>query len=303
MKENELLVNFPKQIKATYSDFVFIIKACLYINKARSDFVFLNMRNTRYFSTNLLVILYFSFVEWINEEKNVCVMLPNGENIYGEKAIYSIFNCYARDKRAFFKPRFISAANSREKEDVLLKYLKRIELENYNIVKTLISEIFANIEMHTENKIGCISGHFLEEKNTIIVSIANTGYSIAKQLENKRGMIFEDDFSALMWSLKKNNSTRNSGELGGLGLYLLRKYLYELKGQASIITGKCYLELDDKCFRIDNENIIQIKEKRDLDFEFQGTIITLHIPYLIKKIDNMYNEDFPTINLLDIMEK
>ena len=36
-------------------------------------------------------------------------------------------------------------------------------------------------------------------------------------------MIFKSDFEALIWALKKTNTTRNEDESGGLGLYLLRK--------------------------------------------------------------------------------
>ena len=135
----------------------------------------------------------------------------------------------------------------------------------------------------------------------LAVSVANTDYSIAKQLEIKKGMVFADDLSALEWTLKKSNSTRDDKEAGGLGLYLLRKYIYELGGSAIILSGNSYIELDNRCFEPKAENFIIYKTRTVLKEEYKGTIITLFIPYVVKKVELKENDDIITISLWDFL--
>ena len=297
-----LFIDCPKQLKNSFKTYSFLLQAQIKMQKFSEKIIMWNMSNTKVFDVNFLSVMYFIFEEQWRNGKDIFAYLPNKVAYNGKNILLSIFNYYAEDKRSFFKPRQISTKNIRETEDVLLKYLKKLELEKYDIIKTLISEIFANIKMHTENKVGYITGQYCKEENVIIVSIANADYSIARQLEMKRGMIFEDDASALLWTLKKSNSTRDELETGGLGLYLLRKYIYQLEGSAAILSGKCYLEFDGECFNPNAENAIIIKEQQKIIEEFQGTIITLTIPYVVKKKDSVKKRaEIKNINLLDMV--
>lgn len=51
---------------------------------------------------------------------------------------------------------------------------------------------------------------------------------------------------------------------GGLGLYLLRKYIHELHGECTIVTGNCFLRLDETCFNSINVNQIFFVEYKKL---------------------------------------
>lgn len=283
LEEVSLAIIFPKQLINELNTYVFFDNILNFLQKPNQTALILDMSSTEYFDTSLLAALYLMFNEKNSYSKKISVMLPNGDKIDDYKIVYAIFNFYAFDKRSFYKPRYIGQNNARETEDLLLKYLKRINLRDYDLVKIIISELIANIKMHTDTKKGYVAGHISSREKELRVSIANGEYSIAEQLKIKANMVFEDDKSAVLWSLKKTNSTRNEKESGGLGLYLLRKYIYALKGAVSILSGRCYLKFDYTCFDPLRVNIIEVNEIVECDFVFNGTIINLFIPY---EVDN-----------------
>lgn len=115
-------------------------------------------------------------------------------------------------------------------------------------------------------------------------------------------MIFEDDFSAIVWALKKSTSTRDKEETGGLGLYLLRKYICQLNGKGIILSGACCLEFDYLCYNEEAENSLIFRANKQLEYGFSGTIITLFIPFVICTSENKMGEVKEEIDLLEIME-
>lgn len=302
MNKDIKVIPFPKQLNTNYKTFIFLKNASKFIiNNPKNDII-LDLSNTKFFSTNLLAVMGFWFGRAEKSNQDLHVVLPNKKVFSGEKSIQAIFNFFATDKRAFFKPRQISEEKTRETEDILLKYLKNLKLLEYDLVKTIISEIFVNIKMHTEQQVGFFSGDYSVQNNEIVISIVNEEYSIPDQLRIKRGMIFGEDIEAIIWTLKKSNSTRDKSESGGLGLYLLRKYISQIGGKVSIVSGTSYIELDESCYNENNENEIIINDYYLLDEKFNGTMITLHVPY--RKNTDQIIEDairMVNINLLDIL--
>lgn len=246
-----------------------------------------DMTNTKVFETNLLSMLSFIFEKAYKNQKQIYIFLPNGFWFEYKESVIGIFNYYSQDKKAFFKPRKVGYRNVRETEDVIIKYLRSLKLKEYAKIKILISEMIANIKMHTIYKEGVIAGDYLAKLNQIVFSIANYDYSIKKQLLWKRGLEFSSDFEAIVWCLRKSNSSRNDEESGGLGLYLLRKYISELSGKVSILSGTCYVELDGSCYDKNDENRVEIQKSETLKSDYQGTIITIYIPYDVDTDDEL----------------
>ena len=229
----------------------------------------------------------FIFEKAYKNQKQIYIFLPNGFWFEYKESVIGIFNYYSQDKKAFFKPRKVGYRNVRETEDVIIKYLRSLKLKEYAKIKILISEMIANIKMHTIYKEGVIAGDYLAKLNQIVFSIANYDYSIKKQLLWKRGLEFSSDFEAIVWCLRKSNSSRNDEESGGLGLYLLRKYISELSGKVSILSGTCYVELDGSCYDKNDENRVEIQKSETLKSDYQGTIITIYIPYDVDTDDEL----------------
>lgn len=148
-------------------------------------------------------------------------------------------------------------SNVREVEDLLIKYLKKLDLQEYDKIKIIISEIKANIQMHVaesdDSCKGYISAYHDVTNEKIIISIANNIRGIKDTLELKK-MVFNNELDAINWCLKKRNSTRKEEEVGGLGLYLLRKYLAEIGGSMSIISGNTYVYFKNQLYNLKSEN-------------------------------------------------
>ena len=144
MSKSEYVIEWPKSIDNNWKGYSFCEKLQANMNNSKSSVIVWDMRNTKSFSTNLVAFLYFIIEKQKEQGKNIVLWLSDKDKHDGEKVIHQIFQNYASGMRSFFKPRMISTDNVRETEDVLLKYLKQLNLKNYNIIKTLISELFAN---------------------------------------------------------------------------------------------------------------------------------------------------------------
>lgn len=299
-KEDSLIIYCPKSMISNEQTFTFLLDAHAKGLKCKESTMIWNMVSTKVFETNLLSLMFYIFEELANKKGNVCYQLPNGNTYYYKASVMDIFNFYAADKRSFYKPRKVGIKNLRETEDLLLKYLKCLNLREYVIIKTLISEIIANVKMHTIYREGMISGSFSKTENRIILSIANYDFSIPNQIKYKMKAEFSSDYDAIIWSLKKANSTRNSDESGGLGLYLLRKYISQLKGKASILSGDCYLEIGEESYNVLDENRIEILSYKNLKDAYAGTIITIYIPYYVYDRDVIEEEELLNIDIIDI---
>ena len=138
--ENELYkeivyVSFPKEIINNQRSFEFFMEKVQFLQKIEMKVVLFDFSYTKYFETNLLVILSYIFEELEKRKNNIQVKLRNQNLMHGSKVIHKIFSYYSVDRRPFFKVRHIGICNSRETEDVLVKYLREINLREYNIVK------------------------------------------------------------------------------------------------------------------------------------------------------------------------
>lgn len=304
MNQNQLTIECPRVLTNNLRTYSFLLNAEKIIAQSERGCIVWNMIHTKIFRTNLLAMLHFIFQKSVDLGKTITIKLPHREvfyTVYSSKSLFEIFKYYSSDQRAFFKPRFIGDSNLRETEDILLKYLKRLNLFHYEIIKTIMSELFANIKMHTKNYSGFISADVIKQNNHIVFSIVNGDYSLPYQLELERNMVFETDLNAILWALKKSNSTRKDNESGGLGLYLLRKYIHQIQGEIIICSGHCFLKLDASCFDPNDDKKINIKEYAYIPNEFNGTAITINVPYIIEKQKEQRDivNDF---NLLDILE-
>ena len=281
-------IMLSNNIKNDKKSYVFLIELICKIEQVKEKDIILNLSNTKCINTNLLALLYIAIS--VAEQHNIYMdfLLPDKVLYKGYDAIYSIFNYYTdgQSRIDFFKPRcVVEDSNIKELENMLTKYILDLKLREVEKIQIILSELIANIKMHVGYNSNCKGyiGACVEDsgnsKKYLYITIANNCKSIKGiLLDNK--MEFNTDVEAIFWTLKKTNSTRNDKETGGIGLYLLRKFIKQLEGKIIIASGKVIISMDENCYIEENENFIEVKEKINLNAYFNGTIITIIVPYI-----------------------
>lgn len=261
--------------------------------------IIFDFSKTKIFACNFLSIIAIIINSAEQRNISVAIKLPNDNKQITSSIPIKCFNYYANHKKSFFKPRLIIGnSNPKEVEDLLTKYLIESGIKDYSKLQTLLSELIANIKMHVithvKNCYGYIASYVMPQEQMLYITIVNDGKSIKEILANNK-IIFDNDEDALRWALKKTNSTRKDDESGGLGLYLLRKYTYELNGSIIICSGSSIVCMDKNCYTPDNENEILFQINDQLLSYFHGTAITICIPY-VESLNTDYETEAIDIN-------
>ena len=261
--------------------------------------IIFDFSKTKVFACNFLSIIAIIINSAEQRNISVAIKLPNDNKLITSSIPIKCFNYYANHKKSFFKPRLIIGnSNPKEVEDLLTKYLIESGIKDYSKLQTLLSELIANIKMHVithvEDCYGYIASYVMPQEQILYITIVNDGKSIKEILANN-AIIFDNDEDALRWALKKTNSTRKDDESGGLGLYLLRKYTYELNGSIIICSGSSIVRIDKNCYTPDNENEILFQINNQLLSYFHGTAITICIPY-VESLNTDYKTEAIDIN-------
>ena len=166
-------------------------------------------------------------------------------------------------------------------------------------LKRIISELVANVNMHGNPKNVYICGYYDIINNLIKVSIFSLGITIRQNIESNTKYNFSNDETALLWSIKKSNSTRKDEEIGGLGLYLTRKYMCEMGGRVDISSGKSVIienkNMDKYNIDIDKEANVSIKKLKSF---IPGCVTTL-----IMNFEEVNSEDISDNNVMKEFEK
>ena len=99
--------------------------------------------------------------------------------------------------------RKIRSNTQHEIEELFIKHLNQLEIRGYQKLQTILSELIANLKMHTRLKEGAIAGYINKPQQMLIFSIVNFDITIRENIKEKNRYIFNNDFDALMWALKK----------------------------------------------------------------------------------------------------
>ncbi|GFI30023.1 hypothetical protein IMSAGC013_01410 [Lachnospiraceae bacterium] len=276
--EKTYTVNFPVRMLANTNGFNFINSIYYEINNRKYEEITFDFQLTNIFETNLIAFLGYA-IEKIYSNQIIFELKIGQERYLCEDqsiVLRKIFEFYSLDKSPALLPRKIGNRNLAEEEQLLLRDLKELELNEYNKIRTILSELMANLKMHTIYLDGYFAGYHDYKNHQILFSIVNYDITFANHIKQANKMEFENDFEAIVWALKKNNTTRQDS--GGIGLYILRKYISDMNGKFSVLSGNSYVECDKMCYNEENENLIRVSKRKNLSQRFEGTTITLYIP-------------------------
>ncbi len=292
---------FPKRLDTSNNGIEFIAYLWGKTKRLYGKSIYWDLKFTSKLETNLLCILGL-ILKRMNM-KNNCVYLivrdTNGKPITVSKDIIEmLFKKYS--KYQFDVLKFMEIFEGIEVNTFLNKQLKEIQLKEYSIIRQILSELITNVKMHAEPVEGAISAYIDESNKKIMFSICNIGKTIKQNIQEKLGYDFASDSDAVVWALKRTNTTRNEEEFGGLGLYLMRKYLSKIQGSIIIFSGKGAINLVDGFYNENNENDIYIDEnKSELRSFCPGNIITLVFNY--ERTEQKYIESYiEEVNLFEL---
>ena len=186
---------------------------------------------------------------------------PNfkGEDVYKTMVKYTHIPLSQQEKSEEFYEYFFTRFNNINK-NLSTKLLKGIN--------QIISELFANVFMHSKNELGlfCV-GQFYPSQDKFSFIITDGGIGIKNNVSKYLKQEIED-IEAIKWALKEGHSTTG----GGFGLNLVIDLVKMQKGRFDIISGKGRVKIHNG-----KQKNIELKNS------YNGTIV-----YLEFKTDKYY---------------
>ncbi len=152
-------------------------------------------------------------------------------------------------------------------EYLVNKFVKRSELPEMSEVLTRevtksIYEIFVNAQMHSETRFIYSCGQYFPKKNDLEFTIVDTGKGFKKNINER----FNRELSgaqAIAWAVQDTHTTKRH-VTGGLGLALLKEFIFHNGGRLQIIS-------DDGFYQYDKNG----DDSRNFAGAFPGTIVNL----------------------------
>jgi hypothetical protein len=129
----------------------------------------------------------------------------------------------------------------------------------------ILGEVFVNAETHADSSLGVfVCGQFYPNQQRLVLSIADSGVTIPERVK-RRFKIDWPPIRALRWALVEGNTTKE-GTPGGVGLKLLRDFIYANRGHVHIASGQAFWQ-----FHADAE------EFKELDHVLPATVVTVEV--------------------------
>lgn len=285
-----MIINFPKSIATTKSGIEFLCFIWGMTKKMRDSIITWDLKYTKKLETNLLSFLGLILNRNYNHNNKIRIIIRDSSGKifeYNDCIIERLFQKYSVLEYNAVQYRYLNLndANSDDNKSFLNNELMDLNLEYNKEIKVLLSEFIANIDMHTDLKECAIAGYVDIKTMQIKFSICNMGRTIKQNIKEKNKYNFEADVQAIIWALKKTNTTRKKEESGGLGLYLLRKYLNNANGSGQVVSGKGLVKLEQGFYDRDNINNITLGDNQEIVMRsfFPGTIITINFKYIKSK--------------------
>lgn len=224
---------------------------------------------------------YFSFPNSRNKRINLLDINDDVENILEKNGFLSELCIGSQKKPDTFKT-VIEYRSFNSSDSILFKEY----VENHFIKKHIgghipemndalkkmfrqsIFEIFENAVYHSKTRLGIFAcGQYFPNKELLKFSIADLGIGMRRNLYECLNLDYAPE-SAISWALNGHNTTRQpiDGTPGGLGLKLIKNFIYKNGGEIMIISDKGYWS-----FKHRREDL------KPLLFAFPGTAVNIII--------------------------
>ncbi|RXH52461.1 hypothetical protein D6T70_06385 [Kurthia gibsonii] len=270
-------IRMPKSIKNDFEGFNLFSKIFNETNDETSKVIRLDFSRTTWFEANLSAVLG----TWASK------MFRQGNKI-------QIYNIAKSIRRVLQKNGFYERFNLETIADTYSSTIKYFEFDiseqekfskyltnevipniktkaNKKVLKSLklsINEVFTNVEFHADSKTVYTCGQYYHENKKVAFTISDLGKTIGNNVRKYQKDNSLTDVETIAWAILLDSSTKSAmvanDEAGGIGLYLIHKFIYNNEGILQIISGNGFYEL--------NNGMIS---KRELDFQIPGTIVNM----------------------------
>lgn len=138
---------FPKELKFSFKSYAFLINIDNEMWGKYKEKIEFDFSATKTIYTNHLAMLIY-IVQKILSRKNSLTAIIGNEKVDGKALVKTLYKHYAIVQNQFIYPRIISYRDGSNSKQWLTE-LKSLNLAYYEKIKVIISELFANLKMHT----------------------------------------------------------------------------------------------------------------------------------------------------------
>ncbi|EHK2348594.1 hypothetical protein JJB67_14925 [Clostridium perfringens] len=289
---DEIYIEIPKKIENNIEGFQFFCSLFQKMKKTKNSIINLDFNKTRWLEANLSSILGAIISVGTVNNKIKIIRISNSvsrilsknsflkkvgikdeiEDTYGTTIKYAEFKETDRVKfQGYLKSEFIPGIKISMSE----KFKRKLRLN--------LEEVFQNARIHGRCDNIHVCGQYFFQHKKVMFTIVDLGRTIVQNYNE----YFCENISAekaIDWVTKDGNSTKDSDETGGIGLFQLREFLKENGGKIQIISSNGYWE---EC----GDNIFM----HIFNDIFDGTIVNIEVNvndkfYLTENEKNDSNE-------------
>lgn len=294
---------FPKKLTSNKRGIEYISYLWGVCKSNKNSLIVWDLSRTKLVHTNLLSAIGL-ILKRVSNHNKIILKLKNKDNCVMEinnNIIANIFHKYSFDHREGLRYVYFNfeRGDSKQVEELLIDKFRELNLKSYRELKVILSEMTANIYMHAKPSEGSICSYINSKDNKLYISICNFGKTIKQNICDQSEYDFNTDGQAILWALRKLNTTRKGYTSGGLGLYLLRKHISNLDGEIEIVSGKSMIKLKENMYSENDVNNFSYEHQEMKSF-FTGVIITIKIDYIVEQYTTFDNIITEKISLNDI---
>lgn len=272
-------IKIPQSINSTYDGYakLFEIFQCYLKPPERLKLIVTNFRGNTWFEANLLPIVY-AFVEYGYVEFQIDSGYDNQEDCQLHKLL--IRNNFAKECFGLeYKPRIkesvvpfkIFRASDTYGfgsyiDSELVRYFPNMETNVKRDLSIFVQELFGNAQIHGNCNKVYTCGQYYYKNHKMDFTIVNLGITIKQNVYRFFGDLkLHVPNHCIEWAVEPEHSTKRTNS-GGIGLSLMRDFIFYNEGKYQIISGNEFWELNKKA----------VISKKFNNY-FPGTIINIEI--------------------------
>ncbi len=251
------IISIPKKIETNDIGYENIIAIYAEVKDCVFDDIVLDFTETEWIDANLFALLgaWLSSIKELNtiSLKNISlslkkIMIRSGfiqkDNLVDDKFKTAI------QYRKFKVSEEKSFCDYLENELLSRKELSFMSLGFKRRVSQKLLEVFGNALQHGDSDFVYTCGQYFNKKGKLNFTIVNLGTTIQENVSS----YLQEEINAkksIVWAVDEGNTTRpkSSGIPGGLGLKLLKDFIYLNKGKIQIISDSGIWQLNNRIIK------------------------------------------------------